>query len=151
MPALVAIEPARQPEVIDLLRQSDEYHFELYPAEFCYLLDVSELERPGITVFVARSDGAALGMAALVTRGDGTAEIKRMYVSADARGLGVAGDLLRSLEDHAASLDVDTIQLETGPLQASALALYARHGYQRIPNFPPYTDDGYSICMEKSI
>jgi putative acetyltransferase len=151
MPAVIAIEPARQPEVIDLLRQSDEFHWELYPVEFCYLLDVSELEHPGITVFVARDEGSALGMAALVDRGDGTAEIKRMFVSSTARGLGIAGGLLRSLERHAASLGVRTIQLETGPLQTAALAVYARHGFERIPNFPPYIDDEFSICMEKSI
>jgi putative acetyltransferase len=151
MPAVIAIEPARQPEVIDLLRQSDEFHWELYPAEFCFLLDVAELENPGITTFVARDEGSALGMAALVDRGDGTAEIKRMFVSPAARGLGIAGGLLRSLEAHATSLGIHTIQLETGPLQAAALALYARHGFGSIPNFPPYTDDAFSICMEKSI
>jgi putative acetyltransferase len=148
---VVAVEPARQPAVIDLLEQSDEFTLALYPADSCYLLDVDELERPGVSMFVARRDGAALGIAALVQRGDGTAEVKRMFVSPEARGLGIAGDILRSLEAHAASAGIHTIQLETGPLSHAAITLYKRCGYRNIPNFGQYVGDEFSLCYEKTV
>ena len=145
-------EPPRQPDVEELLRLSDEFTRALYPAESCHLLDVAELERPGVTVFVGRGDdGAALGMAALVAKGDGSAELKRMFVRSEARGRGVASALLGAVEDAAAAADVSTLQLETGPLQPEAIALYERRGYAPIPAFGEYVGDPNSVCYEKSL
>jgi putative acetyltransferase len=145
----VAIEAPRQPEVLGLLRESDLFHLELYPPESCHLLDVAELERPGVTFFVGRRDGIALGTAAILDRGDGTGEIKRMFVSAEARGRGIASELLAAVESRAAALGIHTLQLETGPLQHAAIALYGRSGYAIIPNFGMYAGDPHSVCMEK--
>jgi putative acetyltransferase len=145
----VTVEAARQDEVVDLLRLSDEFAFALYPADNCYLLDVSELEGEAVTVFVARHNGAAVGMAALVARGDGSAEIKRLYVLESARGLGVASAILRALEETARTAAITLVQLETGTLQPAAIALYERHGYRHIPNFGQYIGDPTSVCMEK--
>ena len=72
----ISIEPPRQPELLELLRLSDENALSLYPPESCYMLDVSELEAAGVEVFVTRVDGAALGMAALVDRGDGSVTVR---------------------------------------------------------------------------
>ena len=151
MSAEVGIETPRQPQILELLRQSDEFTLSLYPPESCFLLDVSELEQPGVTVFVARSAGDAVGIGALVDRGDGTGEIKRMFVSESARGLGVAGSILRSIEGKAAVDGVHTLQLETGPLQHSAIALYERHGYSPIPLFGQYVGEQFSLCYEKAL
>ncbi|MDR6610919.1 GNAT family N-acetyltransferase [Leifsonia sp. 1010] len=162
MPIEIRPEPARQPEVEELLRLSDEFAFALYPAESCYLLDVSELERPGVTVFVARVDGRALGIAALVVDGaegaDGSgsdafarAELKRMFVHEDARGQGLARRLLGAIESAAEEAGIAELRLETGPLQHAAIALYERSGYVRIPNFGAYADDPWSVCYAKSL
>lgn len=147
----IAIEPARQPEVERLLRLGEEFMLSHYPPESCYLLNVGELERPEVTVFVARVDGAALGMVALVSRDDGSAELKRMFVDAAARGQGLAGGLLVAVEEHARDAGARVIQLETGPEAAAAIALYSKHGYRRIPNFGQYVDDPHSLCMDKSL
>lgn len=148
----IAIEPPRTPGIAELLRLGDEFTLSLYPAESCYLLDVSELEQPGVTVFVGRdSAGRALGMAALVVRSDGTAELKRMFVHEDARGKGLASALMDQLEATAAGAGVPALQLETGPLQYSAIALYEKRGYTRIPNFGPYVGDEFSVCYAKPI
>jgi putative acetyltransferase len=150
MPTTIRPEPPRQPDIEELLRLSDEFAFSLYPADSCYLLDVAELERPGVTVFVARLDGRALGIAALVL-GDAGAELKRMFVHEDARGKGVARGLLAAVEDAAVAAGVDELRLETGPLQHAAIALYERAGYARIPNFGPYVGDGFSVCYAKRL
>ena len=148
----IAIEPPRAPGVEDLLRQGDEFAFSLYPPESCYLLDVASLERPEITVFVGRdTDGRALGMAAIVDRGDGTAELKRLFVVDGARGLGLAASILDSLESDAARRGIHRLELETGPLQHAAIALYVKLGYERIPNFGQYIGDRFSVCFAKEL
>lgn len=152
MPTVIASEAPRTPDVQELLRLGDEFTLALYPAESCYLLDVSELEGPGVTVFVGRDDdGRALGMAALVAKDDGSAELKRMFVHEDTRGRGLASALLRTVESAASSSGIATLRLETGPLQAAALALYERSGYRRIPNFGPYVGDPHSVCYAKDL
>ena len=148
MTATIAIEAARQPEVEALLARGDEFAFDLYPADSCYLLDVSELEQPGVTMFVARIDGAAAGTAALLDRGDGTAELKRLFVDDSARGKGLAAGLLAAIEAHARDAAVRVIQLETGPKSYAAIALYEKRGYAHIPRFGEYVDSASSVCME---
>ena len=145
----VSIEPATAPGIRELLELSDAFALSLYPADSCYGIDFDELLAPGVTVAVARADSAAVGMGALVERGDGTAELKRMFVRADARGQGIAGRILATLEELARTRAVHLLQLETGPLQPEAIALYEKFGYHRIPNFGQYVGDEFSVCMEK--
>jgi putative acetyltransferase len=148
----VGVELPRQPELLELMRQGDEFTLGLYPPESCHLLGVEELEAPGVTVFVAREENtAAVGMAALVDRGDGSAELKRMFVPEAARGRGIAGSILAELETFASERDIALIQLETGPLQPGAIALYERGGYSCIPNFGKYVGDPNSVCYEKRV
>jgi putative acetyltransferase len=147
----VAIEAPRQPELLELMRQGDEFTLSLYPPESCHLLGVEELEAPGVTVFVARDAGAVVGMAAIVDRGDGSGELKRMFVPESARGRGVAGGTLHALERFAVSAGISLIRLETGPLQLAAIALYQRNGYEPIPNFGKYVGDPNSVCYQKHI
>ena len=148
----VSIETADQPDARALLEAGERYALSLYPADSCYLLDVTELLAPGVTMWMARSDGGtALGTVALVDRGDGSAELKRLYVHDEARGLGVATLLLEELEAHARAEGVTRIQLETGPKQLAAIALYEQRGYRHIENFGPYVGDDFSVCMEKRL
>lgn len=148
----VAIEDPRQPEVEALLRAGDAYALSLYPAESCYMLNLDELVAPGVTVFVARHDQSrALGMAALVDRGDTTGELKRLYVDEAGRGQGVATAVMDALEAAARAQGIRTLQLETGPKQLPAIALYERRGYAHIENFGPYVGDEFSVCMEKAL
>jgi putative acetyltransferase len=147
----IAIEAPRQKDLLELMRQGDEFTLGLYPPESSHLLGVEELERPEVTVFAARDGGTALGMVALVDRSDGSAELKRMFVLPRARGRGIAADLIRALETFALGHDIRTVQLETGPLQDSALRLYERSGYRLIPNFGKYAGDQNSVCYEKTL
>ena len=151
MPSIAAEKP-NQPHVVEMLRLSGEYALSLYPAESCYLLTVGELEEPGTTLFVARDDNTqVVGIAAIVLRGDSTAELKRMFVLESARGQGIAGSLLAAVEAHAVMHGVEVLQLETGPKQLAAIALYEKSGYAHIPNFGPYIGDEFSVCMEKTL
>lgn len=146
----IAAEAPRQPDVLELMRRADEYSLSLYPPEAYHKLDIADLERSGVTLFVARDDGLA-GIVALVDNGDGSAEVKRMFVSDERRGRGVASALLRHLAEVAAASSISVIRLETGLEQPDAIALYLKHGYVHIPSFGPYVGDETSVCMEKRI
>jgi putative acetyltransferase len=147
----IGIEPPRQPALLELMRQGDEFTLSLYPPESCHLLGVEELEDAGVTVFVARDGDEVLGMSALVDRGDESAELKRMFVPPAARGRGVAGALLLAIEDFASRSGIRLIQLETGPLQHAAIHVYERAGFALISNFGKYVGDPNSVCYEKRV
>ena len=149
-PTTIAIESPRQPDVLALMRRADEYALSLYPAESYYALDVDALDKPGVSFLVARDEGLA-GIVALVDNGDGSAEIKRLFVAESHRGRGVAGALLARLEELAAAASVSRIRLETGHEQPDAIGLYLKHGYVHIDRFGRYVDDPSSVCMEKAL
>jgi len=147
----IDIESPRQPDVIALLDEGDAFALELYPAENYYGLDLDALDKPGVALFVARDDSRVVGTAAIVTGLDATAELKRMFVSPSARGLGVATQLLTAVELHARAAGVQRLLLETGEPQAAAIALYSKHGFVHIPQFGQYVGDPTSVCMEKRL
>ena len=151
MPVTITKEPPRQPEVIRLLNLSDTYMASLYPAESNHLLDVASLEKQGVHFFVARRQGQVLGCAALVEAGDGTAEIKRMFVDPQARGLSLGKALLAILETQALTLGLTAIRLETGISQPEAIGLYRKAGFADIEPFAPYLPDPLSLFMEKRL
>jgi putative acetyltransferase len=146
---VISIGHVGDPGVPELFAAADAYGLSIYPPENYHALDVREFERDDVLLFVARSDaGEAIGMAALNMP---TAELKRMFVSETARGLGVGRALLEAVESAALERGIPTLRLETGEPQAAAIALYERAGYRRIPPFGEYVDDPTSVCMEKSL
>jgi GNAT superfamily N-acetyltransferase len=66
---------------------------------------------------------------------DDAAEIKRMYVVEDRRGVGYARRLLAELETRVAFAGYRRIVPETGLRQPEAIALYESSGYRPIPDF----------------
>ncbi|MCV9965384.1 GNAT family N-acetyltransferase [Pararhizobium sp. BT-229] len=144
-------EPPRQPGVLDLLQQSDAYAQSLYPAESNHLVDVSTLEKPSVAFFVARHEGEIVGCCALVDAGDGSAEIKRMFVDPKARGLKIGRKLLETIEGHGRDAGLSAIRLETGIYQPEAIGLYRKAGYVEIAPFGEYQPDPLSLFMEKTI
>jgi GNAT superfamily N-acetyltransferase len=107
-----------------------------------------------IAVFVValdRASGRAIGCGALREIDPGSAEIKRMYVVPQARGTGVATDLLRALESAAAQHGWITLRLETGTAQPEAQRFYQREGYREIPLFGSYVGSDLSVCYERQL
>lgn len=76
-------------------------------------------------------------------------EIKRMYVVADARGMGLSKQLLLAAEQAARAEGVKRVILHTGTRQTAAIALYEANGYTSIPVYEPYVDLPLSLCFEK--
>jgi GNAT superfamily N-acetyltransferase len=106
-----------------------------------------------VAVFVvARNETAtALGCGGLRLLNPGTAEIKRMYVTPEARGTGVSVALLHALEDWARERGITRLLLETGTAQPDAIRFYQREGYERIDNFGPYRESPISVCFARNI
>jgi GNAT superfamily N-acetyltransferase len=100
---------------------------------------------------VAVEDGRPLGCGGYVRFEPHTAELKRMYVSPEARGRGFGRVLLRHLEGVAFAAGYTRIVLETGTEQPEAIGLYRSAGYAEIPCFPPYAGQETSICMARSL
>ncbi|MFI6089131.1 GNAT family N-acetyltransferase [Streptomyces sp. NPDC051218] len=82
----------------------------------------------------------------------GDAEIKRMYVTPEARGLGLARHILAALEDHARAAGRTRMVLETGMKQPEAIALYTSAGYTPAPaKFGHYRFEDLSRCYVKAL
>jgi len=146
----IAPENPGQPHVIALLEASDAYMATLYPPENNYRLDVADLMVPDITFLVARNAGVAVGCAALARR-DGYAEIKRMFVAPQARGLKLGRRLLKVLEMLAREEAIPALMLEAGDEQPEAMGLYASAGFTRRDAFGDYPPGPPSVFMEKRL
>lgn len=147
----IAFETPDQPEVHALIAELDTYLLALYPPESVYALDVQTLLQPNIRFAVARdAQGAAVGCGAIVLSGE-YGEIKRMYVQPAARGTGTARQLMDLLEETARTAGCPQLVLETGPENPEALALYARHGFERCGPYGDYPDDPLSVFMRKTL
>lgn len=135
-----------------LLASSDAYMASLYPQESNHMLDLSDLRRSNVCFMVGRQGGAARGCGAIVSFGDeGWAEIKRMWVAPEARGLGLGRRLLSELEQVAQWKGARLVRLETGVAQPEALGLYRSCGYIERGPFGAYRPDPLSIFMEKRL
>lgn len=117
------------------------------------LFPVEQAEQPGATFLVARlADAGTVGCVVLRPIPGGerpTAEVKRLFVSVEARGRGVGSALVASVEREARALGYTRLRLETGFLQPEAIALYEKHGFVRIPCWGAYADNPASVCYEK--
>ncbi|WP_371636238.1 GNAT family N-acetyltransferase [Streptomyces zaomyceticus] len=82
---------------------------------------------------------------------DGDAELKRMYVIPEARGLGLARRILAALESDARTAGRTRMVLETGIAQPEAIALYTSSGYDPCPKFGHYRDHPSSRCFAKPL
>ena len=116
-----------------------------------FRLDAEEVA-PGHGAFlVAARAGKLVGCGAVRRIEAGTAEIKRMYVSPEARGQRVGRAVLSALEREARALGCARLVLETGVRQQEAIALYEHAGFSRIPAFGEYVHSPLSVCMAKDL
>lgn len=101
-----------------------------------------------VVLFYERDSAVACGAIKQIET-SATWEIKRMFVSDDMRGRGIASRLLKELELWAKELEAERLILETGKRQVEAVALYHKNHYMIIDNFGQYIGVENSICFEK--
>ena len=157
MPPLLTIGPEtpNQPEIIDLLALADEGAASLYPAESRHGLSLSELLAQGAfgaaRFYVARIGARAAGCGGFVLLPDRSAEMKRVFVAASARGQGIGRVIVQALEAAAIAEGVPRMYLETGVKSDEAIRLYRRLGYTACAPFAAYKPDPLSVFMVRSL
>jgi len=67
--------------------------------------------------------------------GNEPAEIKRMWVAAQARRLGLGRRLIAEVESHARANGVHVLHLDTNRALVEAIGLYRCAGYAEVPRF----------------
>ena len=102
-------------------------------------------------VIVAYENEMPVGCGAIKEFFPDAMEIKRMYVSENYRGKGIASEVLAELEAWARELNYKKCVLETGKRQPEAIGLYQKAGYKIIPNFAQYKDMENSVCFDKGL
>lgn len=147
----IAVEDARQADVVALIAEANAYFRTLYPDESNHPVDAHALSAPGVVFFAARRVGTLLGSIALRPLGPGHAEIKRLFVRDSARGGGLGRQLLVRLESEAKARGIDRLSLETGIRQPQAIQLYRSSGYQDCGPFGIYRLDPLSLFMTKRL
>lgn len=93
----------------------------------------AELGQVDTRWYVVAEDGQGrrLGYAGLMVTGS-EADVQTIAVLPEAQGRGVGGLLLRALIEQAAARGATALLLEVRADNASAIALYQRHGFERI-------------------
>jgi len=121
------------------------------PGATHFRLDPGEVADGQGAFLIASSSGKPVGCGAVRRIEARTGEIKRMYVSPDARGRGIGRAVLAALEAEARALGIVRLVLETGLRQGEALALYEGAGFSQIPPFGEYVASPLSVCMAKDL
>ncbi|MFM9607801.1 GNAT family N-acetyltransferase [Streptomyces sp. V2] len=115
------------------------------PPQGLYLIAYDDSDRPVATGGWRSQDQNDEGYS------DGDAELKRMFVIREMRGLGLARRILATLEDDARAAGRTRMVLETGTEQPEAIALYVSSGYEPCPKFGYYRNSSSSRCYAKAL
>ncbi len=141
----VAPEPAGSP---DARRCLAAYFAELaerfeggFDADAALAAVEDEFGPPRGVFLVARLDSEPVGCGGLAAIDAGTAEIKRVWTSASARGFGIARAVLGALEAEARSRGFQRLRLDTNKALAEAQAMYVKAGFRDIDR---YNDNPYA-------
>ncbi len=97
--------------------------------------DERELTRPRGLFLIARLHGRPVGCGALKLHRGMPSELKRMWVSPEARGIGLGRRILDELERLAREEGVEVLRLETNRSLAEAIALYRSSGFREVAAF----------------
>lgn len=93
---------------------------------------------PDGALFVATAGGRTIGCVGLRSLGDGTCELKRLYVRPEHRGGGTGRRLVDAALGEARRRGYLRMRLDTVPGMEGAQALYERLGFREIA---AYTDN----------
>lgn len=112
----------------------------------------SHYDHPGRALFLARHHDVAAGVVAVWCHPDGSAELKRMFVRAFARGRGVADALLANATTYAAETGCRDLWLETlEGVMDRAIAVYQRHGFAVASDQTSTLGVGGVVVMRRAI
>lgn len=134
-----SIRKARLEDAAAILRLEDQF-----PTDRMSLRSVRRFLRvPSAQVWVAEREGAVVGALIWLSRRNGrAARIYSVVIAPEARGLGLAQQLVTAMETEARAFGRETATLEVRADNAAARALYAKLGYELRAELPGYYEDG---------
>ncbi len=97
--------------------------------------DAAEFDQPVGAFVVIRIGRTIAGCGGVHTLEPDVAEIKRMWIDPEWRGVGLASRLLADLENRAAAIGHGRVRLDTHASLTTAIALYERSGYRAIERY----------------
>ncbi|MCP9753837.1 GNAT family N-acetyltransferase [Lacihabitans sp. CCS-44] len=139
------------PDFIVLVKRLDAYLAITDGDEHAFYNQFNKIDKINHVVVFYENDLAIACGAVKQVETSATWEIKRMFVTDEMRGKGIASMLLQELELWAKDLNVEKLILETGKRQVEAVALYHKNGYAITENFGQYVGVENSICFEKML
>ena len=107
-----------------------------------------EVRPPLGQFFVAYLSGEPIGCGAVKHHPDAPAEIKRMWIAPQARGLGLGRRLLETLEACARTGGARVAHIETSAVLTEALSLYCATGWVEVP---PFNDEPFADHWLKKV
>lgn len=110
---------------------------------FAYLFG----EPTALSYQAVTAEGRMAAYVFVIMQEDGTAHLTTIGVAPEHRRRGVAGMLLRHVEDVLRAKGVSTIVLEVRVRNRAAQELYARHGYTTVNRISKYYSDGEDCFM----
>lgn len=153
MAITIAEETPLQDDVRRLVADLNAHLIPLSPPEFQFQLTVEQMANPETHLFVARDEDRAVGMGALKVHGDELGELKRMFTLPEVRGQRIGSLLLTALTDHARTLGITRLKLETGveATMPEAHRLYQRGGFTPCAAFADYPASPHNAFYERAL
>ncbi|GKU76320.1 GNAT family N-acetyltransferase [Paenibacillus sp. L3-i20] len=143
--------PSNNLDLAMLIERLDHYLLELYVPEDINGVDFNDPKTKDMIFVVAYWDGVPVGCGGIRQLDANTAELKRFFVESAIRRQGIAGKVLKYLEQCAVKLGCTVMKLETGAPQVESVAFYKKQGFYEIEPFGEYEESEASLCMEKRI
>lgn len=129
--------PEHQPYFEKLNRDWIEEHYDIEPRDLFVLQKPEEaILKPGGAILMALFDGQVAGTVALKKLDGLTFEFTKMAVDPAFRRKGIAEALSYASFDKARALGASTVILYSNTLQAAAIKLYEKLGFQHLPVEP---------------
>jgi GNAT superfamily N-acetyltransferase len=141
---------SENPDFLFLIETFDTFLWERYP-ELKKEYWGNNIIEFNSNVFIIYLDDEPVACGCFKKYNKNAVELKRMFVSPKARGLGLAQMIIRELEVEARNQGFEIMILETLYKQIEAINLYQKVGFKIVDNYEPYVGLTNSICMSKTI
>jgi len=154
------IEPKDNPVLANIIRKSlEEFNAAKYGTVYFdtatdHLFELFE-STPKSKYFVAELNGTVIGGAGIFPTEnlpEGYCELVKMYLSKDARGLGLGRMMIHKCLETAKEIGFTKVYLETMPELRKAVTVYEKFGFEYLKG--PLGNSGHCGCdiwMEKEI
>lgn len=149
---VISVDRSRDPAGVERVLRSLPAWFGIYEATASYVEKAARLES-----FVARDDGAAVGVALVDRHFPDSAELALLAVHRDFRGQGIGRRLVAAVEEYLRTDDCGFLEVHTvGPSYADegyaeTRAFYTAMGFSPVHEFDRLDWDGPTLLMIKNL